>query len=97
MALNSSNGSFVANGKEDFSSRKGQAWAACNKLNYIWKSDIAKSTKIKFFRACVESILLLTLLLNGGQFIILLSKCKLANQVSIPYITSELKRILALK
>ena len=35
------------------------------------------------------------LLINGGQFIILLSKCKLAYQVSIPY--SELKRILALK
>ena len=52
-------GSFVANSKKDFSSRKGQAWAACNKVNYIvWQSDIAKSTKIKFFRACVESILL---------------------------------------
>ena len=30
----------------------------CNKLNYIRQLFIAKFTKIKFFRACVESILL---------------------------------------
>ena len=38
--------------------RKGQAWIACNKLDVIWKSDITRATKIAFFRACVESILL---------------------------------------
>ena len=31
---------------------------ALNILDLKWKSDISKSTKINFFRACVESILL---------------------------------------
>ena len=43
---------------KSFCPRKAQAWAACNKLNYIWQSDISKSTKLKFYRACLESILL---------------------------------------
>ena len=43
---------------QKYNSGKGQTWAACNKLNYIWQSDIAKSTKIKLLRACGESILL---------------------------------------
>lgn len=51
-------GSFVVDSKKDFMSRKGQAWNACNKLHYIWQSGISKSTKLAFFRACVESILL---------------------------------------
>ena len=51
-------GSYVADTKKDFSTRKGQAWSACNKLHNIWQSSIAKSTKLAFFRACVESILL---------------------------------------
>lgn len=51
-------GSFVADSKKDFQSRKGQAWNACNKLHVIWQSGISRSTKLSFFRACVESILL---------------------------------------
>ena len=31
---------------------------ACNKLEKIWKSKLDRTIKIKFFRACVESILL---------------------------------------
>ena len=42
----------------DFKCRKAQAWVACNKLEKIWKSKLDRPTKIKFFRACVESILL---------------------------------------
>lgn len=30
----------------------------CNKLHHIWQSNISKSTKLTFFKACVESILL---------------------------------------
>ena len=48
----------VADSKKDFLIRKAQAWAACNKLHHIWKSNISNKTKISFFRACVESILL---------------------------------------
>ena len=51
-------GSYVVDSKNDFRSRKGQAWSACNKLNNIWQSDISRETKIAFFKACVESILL---------------------------------------
>ena len=51
-------GSYVLDSKKDFLTRKGQAWIACNKLDVIWKSDITRATKIEFFRACVESILL---------------------------------------
>jgi len=51
-------GSFVADSKKDFQSRKAQAWKACNKLHTIWQSKISRETKLAFFRACVESILL---------------------------------------
>ena len=30
----------------------------CNKLHIIWQSNISRKTKLDFFRACVESILL---------------------------------------
>ena len=51
-------GSFVADSKKDFLTRKAQAWKACNKLHIIWQSNISRKTKLDFFRACVESILL---------------------------------------
>ena len=49
-------GSFVADSKKDFLTRKAQAWKACNKLHIIWQSNISRKTKLHFFRACVESI-----------------------------------------
>ena len=51
-------GAYVPNSLHDFNSRKALAWSAINKLERIWKSDLNKNLKIKFFRACVESILL---------------------------------------
>ena len=51
-------GSFVADSRKYFLIRKAQAWSACNKLHQIWQSNIANKTKIAFFRACVESILM---------------------------------------
>ena len=51
-------GSYVADSMRDFMIRKGQAWDACNRLHPIWQSNIPRSTKLAFFRACVESILL---------------------------------------
>ena len=38
--------------------RKAQAWAACNKLSKIWKSDLKKNMKIRLFIATVESVFL---------------------------------------
>ena len=51
-------GFFVADSKKDFLTRKVQAWRACNKLHIIWQSNISRKTKLDFFRACIESILL---------------------------------------
>ena len=51
-------GAYVPNSLFDFNIRKGLAWSAINKLDRIWKSELNKGLKIRFFRACVESILL---------------------------------------
>ena len=51
-------GAHVPNCMNDFNSRKSLAWSSVNKLERIWKSNISRDLKIKFFRACVESILI---------------------------------------
>jgi exonuclease III len=51
-------GSYISDSKKDFQTRKGQAWAACNKLQKIWNSKIPSAAKLKFFKACVEPVLL---------------------------------------
>ncbi|XP_071793280.1 uncharacterized protein [Asterias amurensis] len=51
-------GSSLPDSFQDFKCRKAQAWSACNQLDKIWKSGLDRAIKIKFFRACVESILL---------------------------------------
>ena len=51
-------GSSLPDSFHDFKCRKAQAWVACNKLEKIWKSKLDRTIKIKFFRACVKSILL---------------------------------------
>ena len=38
--------------------RKALAWKACNKMRTLWKSNLSNATKISFFRAAIESILL---------------------------------------
>ena len=51
-------GAYLPNSYHDFNVRKGLAWTAINKLECIWKSSLDRDLKIKFFRSCVESILL---------------------------------------
>ena len=51
-------GSFVSSCFKDFTIRKGMAWDACSKLRKIWTSGIAADLKVRFFRACVEPVLL---------------------------------------
>ena len=51
-------GSFNADSKKGFLTRKAQAWKACTNLHIIWQSNISRKTKLDFFRACVERILL---------------------------------------
>ena len=51
-------GSYVADDRKDFNTRKGMAWSACIKLQKVWTSGISDHLKVKFFRACVEPVLL---------------------------------------
>ena len=51
-------GAHISNSSSDFNSRKALAWSAMNKLDRVWKSNLNRVLKIRFFRACVESILL---------------------------------------
>ena len=39
-------GSHVTNSEKDFNIRKGMAWAECNKLDKIWRSDLDLIVKI---------------------------------------------------
>ena len=38
-------GSHIQNSEKDFNIRKGIAWTACNKMNKIWKSNLARDFK----------------------------------------------------
>jgi hypothetical protein len=51
-------GSYILDSFQDFKVRKALAWDACNKLERVWISDLDRKLKIRFFRACVESVLL---------------------------------------
>ncbi|KAL5255629.1 hypothetical protein ACHWQZ_G011010 [Mnemiopsis leidyi] len=51
-------GSYLADSKQDFNTRKGMAWTACMKLQKVWTSGISEHLKVKFFKACVEPVLL---------------------------------------
>ena len=42
----------------DMNTRIGQAWSAFNSLDRVWKASIKKETKLKVFKASVETILL---------------------------------------
>ena len=42
---------------KDFVVRKAKAWNALNIMNKIWKSGMSRRTKIRLFRATVETIL----------------------------------------
>jgi hypothetical protein len=51
-------GSYIAESRKDFNTRKGMAWSACIKLQKVWTSGISDQLKVKFFRACIEPVLL---------------------------------------
>ena len=51
-------GSWIDNTWQDIKVRKGQAWAALNKMDTIWKSTLKRETKMDLFKATVESVLL---------------------------------------
>ena len=51
-------GAYIPSCSHDFNIRKALAWSAINKLERIWKSSMSRELKLKFFRACIESILI---------------------------------------
>ena len=51
-------GSYISSSQKDFQIRKGQAWAACNKLHSIWTSKLSVDIKVKTFKTIIEPILL---------------------------------------
>ena len=51
-------GSFVMNSARDIKIRKAKAWKALNGMTKVWKSDMSRLTKKRFFFANVESVLL---------------------------------------
>ena len=51
-------GSWVDSTDKDIKIRKAQAWQALNKMNCMWNSNMRKETKVRFFIAAIESILL---------------------------------------
>lgn len=44
--------------EKDLGIRKAKTWAACNKLTAVWKSNLSRDLKIRFFGASVETVLL---------------------------------------
>ena len=51
-------GSWVESTEKDIRVRKALAWQALNKMSSIWKSDMRRALKLRFFIATIESILL---------------------------------------
>ena len=51
-------GSHVISSLKDIKIRKAKAWKALNDLSKIWKSDVSRQVKARFFFATVESVLL---------------------------------------
>ena len=51
-------GGWVASSEQDLEIRKALAWSACNKMKKIWHSNMNRKTKVRLFRAPVESVLL---------------------------------------
>ena len=50
-------GSFIASTEKDVNIRLGEAWAALNGMNNIWKSNLPDQLKRNFFSATVEYVL----------------------------------------
>ena len=43
---------------KDFTTRKAQAWSACNKMDRIWRSNLPCNLKIRLFQTTIQPILL---------------------------------------
>ena len=51
-------GSWVMDSGKDFTTRKAQAWSACNKMDRILRSNLPCNLKIRLFQTTIQPILL---------------------------------------
>ena len=51
-------GSWMESSEKDFEVRKALAWSSCHKLKKMWSSTLSRKTKVRLFKATVESALL---------------------------------------
>ena len=51
-------GSWVNSATQDVKTRKALAWKALNDMKMVWRSNISRELKLKFFCATVEAVLL---------------------------------------
>ena len=51
-------GAWIMDSEKDFKVRKSLAWAACNKLQKLWHSNLPNEYKIFLFQYLVEPVLL---------------------------------------
>ena len=46
-------GAWVMDSGKDFTTRKAQAWSACNKIDRVWCSNLPNTTKIRLCSYCL--------------------------------------------
>ena len=51
-------GAHIESSIKDINNRISTTWSSMNKMYIIWKSNLTKEIKLRFFRAAVESILI---------------------------------------
>ena len=51
-------GAYIRTTAQDMHVRKGMAWQALNSMTKCWKSNLSRRTKVRLFKATVESVLL---------------------------------------
>ena len=51
-------GAWVDSSEKDIKVRKALAWKALNGMTRVWKSNLPRETKLSFFEATMESVLL---------------------------------------
>jgi len=51
-------GTYIASTKRDINIRIAKAWSALSRMDVVWKSNLEKGLKIRFFQATIETVML---------------------------------------
>ena len=51
-------GAWISNSAKDMGVRIAKPWSVLNKMDNIWKSNLSREIKVKFYRATIESVLM---------------------------------------